>query len=379
MSTCPTAAEVVGEVAGSDSPGTEADLAELRSLWLLHPGDATRQWLKKRPGRALREHSLEQYAAMLAAAPTWWSKVRNAAPGQAPRPLATLLSADAVDINDFLASRGRPDDATKEVKASLNTQRRYLVLLDALFDHLIELGLRRDNPAKGLLKHPDLANPARGAPVYLPAWRVEQYISVVRAAPVQTWQQHRDRALRLIFLATGITLDEARTLRAADVYLGRPDAPAGDRSDAPRLNIAAHGSVAAHSVPMPGWFLEDMRAWMKERDSLVIGTQEAADQLERSRARSQARPAFFSAQQEDGELRLLSDVDIYEIVTIPLREVGHNSSRMGPHTLRNTFAVRQMDHGVKDETIRRWMGLRTNFTLDSLRKQVPLAAGEMVY
>ncbi|ABM97180.1 tyrosine-type recombinase/integrase [Methylibium petroleiphilum] len=366
------------EVDGSVPPRPgQADLAEQRSLWLLHPRDAALQWLKTRPGRALRSHSLDQYAAMLAAAPAWWSSPRDGA-GRTGRSTATLLNADAIDINDFLASRGRrKEDET--LKASLNTHRRYLVLLDSLFDHLVEIGLRRDNPAKDLLKNPDLANPARGTPMFLPAWRAEEYIAAVRAEPVETWRQRRDRALRLIFLATGITLEEARSLRAIDVYFGRPDAPAGDRSDAPRLSIAAHGSVAARSVPMPSWFVDDLRAWLKDRDDLVIDRQGGADEVERQRARFQAQPVFFSTQQDDGDLRPLTDVEIYEIVTVTLRAVGHNVARMGPHTLRNTFAIRQMDHGVKDETIRRWMGLRTNFTLDSLRKQVPLAAGETVY
>lgn len=366
------------DVADSDKQRPDsADIQQLRALWLLKPREAALQWLKARPGRALRAHSLEQYAAMLAAAPAWWSSPRGAHPPRIGRPATTLLNADAVDINDFLSSRGRRQQ-DERLRASSGTHRRYLVLLDSLFDHMVDLGLRCDNPAKELLKQPDLANPARGAPMFLPAWRAEEYIAAARAQPDQTWRHLRDRALRLIFLATGITLEEARSLRATDVYFGQPNVPAGDRSDAPRLNIAAHGSVGARSVPMPTWFIDDLRGWMNARAGLALDNPRDPNQAERLRVRLQAQPVFFSMQ-DGGELRQLTDVEIYEIVTVTLRAVGHNVARMGPHTLRNTYAIRQMDHGVKDDTLRRWMGLRTNFTLDSLRKQVPLAAGETVY
>jgi len=363
------------------------DLDQLRMQWRLHPESAVIDWLKARPGAPLRAHSLTQYATMLAAAPDWWRdglaepadrETRRRGPAR-PRwsgAASTLLDADDAALHAFLNSRGRGTAA-----ASAGTLRRYLVLFDSLFDHLVELGLRTDNPAKEMLaRTPELHSPDRSAPTFLPRGRADAYLLAVRAQPATTWRQQRDRALRLIFLATGITLEEARTLRANDVYLGDPSSE-DSREDAPRLNLGQHGRVKARAVPMPAWFLNDMRQWMQARSTTMLATLSAGDASVATALREQLAtgPVFISSQLEKGAPAALSDIEMYEIVRPMLREAGHDGDRLGPQTLRNTFAVRQLDNGVKDETIRRWMGLQTNFTIDALRRQLPLADGERIY
>lgn len=339
-----------------DATGQGSDLPE--DAWCSRPREAAAAWLSNRSDKTYQAHSLEQYVAMLGAATDWWQ--------QEERDM-TLLTASADDVLAFLATRGRvaKNSACPDRIASPTTKRRYLGLLDAVFSHLQTQGLRHDNPAAELLQNPELNAPARSAPTFLCSEAETRYVEWVRHAPVDTWRERRDRALRLIFLASGITLEEARRLRVADINFDQDDST---------LEIGRHHRANARSAPLARWAVDDLQQWMDVRPRAVkeLGVVDSG-------------AVFLSSiigPAAQGGVQLstaLSDTEIYEIIR-PAMEVavGENALRLGPQTLRNTFAVRQLRHGASDASIMRWLGLHTSFTLSALRTQIGLAAGEKV-
>jgi hypothetical protein len=67
----------------------------------------------------------------------------------------------------------------------------------------------------------------------------------------------------------------------------------------------------------------------------------------------------------------MDSADIFKCVREGVEQLcGPGSSRRGPQTLRNTFAVRNLLGGRKPEDIRQWMGLKTDFTLIKLRERI---------
>jgi site-specific recombinase XerD len=320
--------------------------------WRLDPKTAARNWLQGRRSRAYREHSLDQYVAMVGAAATWWTEQGGG---------ATLLTATGEDVLAFLQSRGRGNAPN----LSATTTRRYLGLLGDVFQHLVDSGWRADNPVPGLLRLPHLGFPMRAAPIYLKEDLVDAFIAWVRAQPLVTWRDQRDRALRLIFLATGITLDEARKLQPRDVYLGL---------DTPGLQVSAHHRVKARRVPIAPWAVADLAAWINERTTHAasIGVTPTTGPIfpANSTLPLTHKPRMAPA---------LCSTEIYEIVRPGMEHVlGEGAERMGAQTLRNTFAVRQLKAGASDDTVMRWLGLETSFTLSALRRQIELHSGESV-
>lgn len=341
----------LGSCSPSETLAADAESAAITaSTWRTDPKAAARAWLNSRRSRAYREHSLDQYVSMVGAAATWWTKEGSG---------ATLLTATEADVLQFLQSRGRGDPPT----LSATTSRRYLGLLNDVFQHLATSGWRSDNPVPNLLRQPHLGAPDRAAPTYLQQDLADQYIAWVRQQPLQSWRDHRDRALRLIFLATGITVEEAKKLRPHDVYLG---------ANAPGIDVAAHHRVKARRVPIAAWAVEELAAWSAER----------AAKAEHIGVTATAGP-FFPGHSTWGpkpkEAPALGSTEIYEIVRPGMEHVlGADAARLGAQTLRNTFAVRQMKAGATDDSVMRWLGLETTFSLSALRRQIELHAGERV-
>ena len=80
---------------------------------------------------------------------------------------------------------------------------------------LVVLG--RANPASdlpALARHQAVERPARKL---MREDQEQAYIDWCMAQPAERWDQIRNRALRLIFLASGITVTEARLLKATEV------------------------------------------------------------------------------------------------------------------------------------------------------------------
>lgn len=337
--------------------GAETDWAAGCGRWLDNPRAAFAQWkLSQRVrGVEFEAHSIEQYASMWGRFCTWLAQ-----PG-AGRPLR-IDEVSEIDIERFLAQlRG---GRLRDRAPAQSTIRRYLFLLHRTFEHLTLLEVVDANPCAELpqlKRHQASARPARA--LLLPA-QEERFIAWSLARPERRWDHCRNRALRLLFLASGITVGEARALRVRDVLI------AADGMDA--VSVAAHGNTAARSAPIAAFAVEAVANWLRVRAMLRA----PGEQLFNTKTmRPSADPGEDSGLPAPASL---SAEEIYDIVAAGLRECGYVARRAGPATLRNAFMARQIRNGVTLERIRDWVGLRTVEPLRLLQRQVPIRSDGVV-
>lgn len=314
------------------------------SDWLSQPEAAFRQWKASQRVRQkeFNAHSVDQYGAMFGAYVRWL--------GERGLELATA-SPEHLDL--FLASKagraGRPAAAT--------TRRRYLRLLNNVYEHLRLLELRKDNPAACLIDlshHQDYEKPA---PTLLPPALADRYVSWCLEAPGQHWVDARNRALRLLFLATGVTVKEAQRLA--------PDSVLVDQDEGFSLQVQAHGFTAARSVPAAVFAATPMMEWL----AVLRRLSPAARHLFPAR-----RYGFGHDQPIDEPV---SATEAFLVVQDAMAAIGYDRHRQGPQTLRNTYIARQIRDQRPTDRIMAWAGLNSPDTVNRIAKLVPLREGEM--
>lgn len=315
------------------------DLGAARPLWELEPREACRRWLQQHEHQAYAQHSIEQYAAMTGAAADWLQRERG----------RSLLQAHAGDLDALLASlRGRGGKP-----ASVATAKRYVAVLRWVLGHLHALGLRADDPSERLTHPAARHDLRRQEPRFLSPPQRTRYIEWTLAQPQHHWGDIRDAALRLIYLATGITVQESRQLLMHDVL--------PDDVPQPQVRIRAVSPVLARSIPLPSWCCPVLRAWHQAHAALALEPALAFPARQRSpvlaRHGSRARPYPISTS------------EIYDTVRPAMLAAGFEDEQRGPQTLRNTYAVHQLAQGVDIEVLQRHLGLHTPWSIDVLRRE----------
>jgi integrase/recombinase XerD len=306
--------------------------------WSLDAREACRTWLS-RSADNYASHSVAQYTAMVGTAADWLHEHRQ----------LNLLTAQANDLDAFLKSlRGRQDQP-----ASSSTLRRYVSTLGKLYGHLVGEGLRQDNPMEALQRHQLQSGPARSAPRFLSWAQSERYIEWLDHQHPQGWCDSRDAALRAIYLATGITVEESLQLKVHDLHLGTVNG---------NLQIRTRSPLTTRQLVLPVWSLASLRAWAEHRAGLGVGGQILFVARHRSPTTS-----------VDGGIpsaHAVSTSELYDIVRPAVEAAGLADGQLGPQTLRNSYAVRQLHQGVDNQTLMRWMGLRTSFSIDAIRREL---------
>lgn len=307
--------------------------------WVRDPRAAARAWLSAPEGPGYAAQSIAQYTAMIGSAADWLDEHA----GQ------TLLSAQSRDVDRFIGSLvgrgGKP--------ASVSTVKRYLATLTMVFDHLRQSGLRQSHPMDALKHAAARAGGDRQAPRFLHPEQAEVYQAWVLSQARQHWCDERDAALRTIYLASGITVEESLALSVRDLRLG--DSPACVRV---RSRIATQD----RRVPLPAWSLPVLRQWLATRLQLPI----LGDVAFPARKRSPTVDV-------DGGEPLgmsISASEVYDLIRPAMEAAGLDGEQLGPQTLRNSYAVRQLAAQVPPEQIQKWMGLRTGFTLEAIKREL---------
>ena len=321
------------------------------AIWQRAPARAFELWKRSQRVRGkaeFDEHSIEQYACM-------WKRWTDF---MARRDLDVTL-VQAGDVDDFLA--GLRGGRLHDRPAAPSTRRRYLFLVARTFAFLESVGVVEANPCAGMpetQRHQANERPARALLTELQEkafieWSLEQ-------GEGPRWERARDCALRLLFLASGITVAEARALRVESVHIEPGDTPG---SWVGSIDIEAHGQVPARRAPVAPFAVAPLANWLRKRSvllrapgELVFNTRRLHDPHD-----EHAMPAADA----------LSAKEIYDLVASALRACGYERSRAGPQTLRNAFLARQIRAGVELERIRDWAGLQTVEQLRSLARQVP--------
>lgn len=365
-------------------------LAHDRERWTADPVVAFTEWKESQSvnKRKYDDHSVGQYASMFGRYVSW-------------------LRAQGLRIEDareehldlFLSTkRGRVsgDDGIAK-PAAASTRRRYLQLLDKVYTHLRLLELTKENPAAPLLdltRHQSFIKPA---PRVLSMAQQEDYISTCnglhqaqlqRAQLIQDrahladstdpslgwiesqlgldlpqeqaappWVIKRDLALRLTFLASGITVQEMQRLGPSDVLVeGGESADTLDVS----LQIAAHNFVPARRAPLAAFAADALIAWRQH----LLGLSPAAKKL------FPARKVGFNHDDLMSD-RPISSSEAYLCIQPVLDHVAPGP-RQGPQTLRNSFLLRQIYDEVPLDRIISWTGLASTESLHRIKMLVPI-------
>jgi len=330
--------------------------AELEcALWRADPVRAFDIWQRRRligvnQRSSLDERSTRQYAAMFGRVCRWLGENDS-----------HIVAVRPEELERFLGSIGGRGAAAAD-----STVRRYLALVEKVIDHLNDIGVRvdrtqggsLDNPARDLLRLPRYRYKEPPAPVFLSQSKSERYIEWVREQPVEGWVDVRDKALRMVFLACGVTVDEVRRMRVSDAIV------TDDEGEVTQLQIVGHhAGQTARVVPVAAWAWGGITRWFRLRKAMFLESD-----------------AFFLARSSDFKLAepgldAMSATEVFTIIQEAMVAIGHTGQRQGPQTLRHTFTVRQLLMDVPKERIAEWLGLQTTEAVTAVARQLPRRGG----
>lgn len=339
-----------------ESQGSDIDelLQDAAVRWRTDPVSAYMAWrsCQRVSGREFDEHSLEQYSSMWGRYCVWLQTSGIA-----------LDRISAADVDRFLLNLRGGRQGLRP--AAPSTKRRYLFLLHRTYAHLELLGVVKRNPVAELpelARHQAHERPAR---TLLTPAQEQAYIDWCLSQPAQRWDQLRNRALRLLFLASGITVFEARMLQMDQVVIADLHPTKGLAG----LLLPAHGNTPARQAPVAAFAVNPLYEWLRARNPAGATGTSLFPAGRRDTLQGLLDP-------DQGHLRPtqepLSAEEIYGIVSTGLRACGFDGRRAGPATLRNAYMARQIRKGYPLDLIRDWTGLRTIEQLRALQRQVPI-------
>lgn len=186
-----------------------------------------------------------------------------------------------------------------ETSGQRETRRRYLLLLDRLFDDLKEAGVVAANPTKPLWsEYADRTE--RDVPNFLEEDEVERLWAVL-SRKRENWKRERDRAMAVLMLEAGCTVIEAQKLRTDAVMLPCIQLPGHSPLKARRVPLGrAAGTVAEwmtcrQEMKLPGALLLPGGSKGSELSTPTIWRQIKALMLEADIAESKAQPRVLRA------------------------------------------------------------------------------------
>jgi site-specific recombinase XerD len=315
--------DLFDEVAAESIPSQSSVSADASALsvqsWLKEPVATFVAWAQSpmaNGGRGFSENSVKTYASM-------WGKFVKF------RPSNTVL-ADAGQIEVFLntlsARTRRGFQSGRGPENPLGIRRRYLAMLDQLFDSLVADGVRLDNPAKRLLFMLDVTYRAvpRHMPVALAKKDEVTVIEVIDSWDISSRRGLRDRAVLALLAGAGLKVGEVLGLRVEDVRL---------HDDPPNVQVANRKNERL--APVAVWAVSHIAAWLQ-----LLG------------ADGDLGGAVFPGD----DASPLAACTVYRIVASAIKKAKLNPKHVGPSVLRHTYAVRQLRAGTKLSTVSAWLG-----------------------
>ncbi|WP_323122544.1 tyrosine-type recombinase/integrase [Burkholderia alba] len=294
--------------------------------WLTAPTDAFRDWQQTDAAganrRAFSPRSIVQHEAMFE------RFMRHLATAQ--RSLATF---GPDHLESFFA------DLDRRCKPGTTTRLRYQKLLDRLGRHLVDVGVRKTNPAAAYtltLTWPE----DEPVPVHLLEADDLRLQASIRAIDGLDDRALRNRAIVGLLLSTGITAQEIRQAAAVDLDLS----PAW-----PHLLVPKRGPREARRVNVDAFAEPALARWQ----NLSV----AADS-----------PLLFPSPRAGGPM---TDEMLGRIVRDELLAIDVRLPDMSPRTLRNTFARRLLLAGRSNDDVMHLLGLTSQRTVIRIRATIP--------
>lgn len=275
----------------------------------------------KRAAPPLSDASAEIYTFMFSRL-TKWLRLHG-------RTFSQVRPGDLFEFLNSRDARGRP------LRSKIAY--RYLRLLERCYDHL----QLEPNPASAAIGMLAVNRPARDREMV--ALSPAQAVQVVAAKPEPTsWKRQRDRAMQLVMLCAGLRVAEAIGLLASEVATE----PEGDGTLRIRLTPTGKQPTSrAHETFLQEHAVEEVLAWIAMRKRLGIPGKLA-----------------FPANDEGDPLHKST---VYRQARSTLKEAGVVMQHVGGRTLRNGFAVAELETGILEETLRKRLGLVKAPALDT--------------
>ncbi|WP_075791210.1 tyrosine-type recombinase/integrase [Massilia putida] len=253
-----------------------------------------------------------------------------------------MSTVNAADLRRFI-------ELSKDGQRDLNSKiaYRYLRLLERCFDYLG----RAPNPARQAIVATDRAHLAEDAPMTaLAASDLQRFLAALPAGRSDDteghagWKRRRDRAMQIVMALSGLRVAEAIGLLVEEV--GRqPDIEGGIA-----LNItpeAKHRTSYEHTTILPRAGVVELTAWLKEREELKI-----------------PGDLVFPANLEGEPLHKAT---VYRQTRATFERAGIAVARAGGRTLRNSFAVHQLEQGVPRSELTAALGLALERSTEAYR------------
>lgn len=223
-------------------PSPNADFWPAKSLssWVTAPEKTFEAWLAEQRilgGGQFRESSQETYTAIFCL----WLKALSATS-------RTLLEACTADASAFFAERSLEPVS----------RRRYLQLLDRVYQHLKMIGWEGQNPMSAELRKERELEVA--PPMGLPEAEKDALIEYLTRQ--SGWKASRDRALATLLLGAGLRSNEAANLLIDDLYRH----PQWQIRVVPSGVHREHQTIVLPEGPWRGW----LDAWLQEKVGLSI-------------------------------------------------------------------------------------------------------------
>jgi integrase/recombinase XerD len=258
----------------------------------------------------LRDSSVKVYVSMFGAFLAWMKERQ-----------LSLLSVSHVDIQTFL-ERGRVVAGVFEPVLKSEIRIKYVRMLERVFTHLNVF----PNPAKhtAFQLYSAKAGGRDKAKMFLSEAEQRAFMAALpEVAPFDAvvddgnvWRDRRDRALLALLLGAGLKVSEAihLTLEKIGVKDGDGSIP---------ITVVSSGIGGSHITRLRPFAVEALVLWMAERTHLQIPGE-----------------IVFPANLHGGSL---DPSTVYLLAKATFEKAGIDVQRKGPRTLRNSFAVRELE------------------------------------
>jgi site-specific recombinase XerC len=247
----------------------------------------------------------------------------------------TVTTFGSDDLESFFA------DIANRCAPGTTTRMRYAKLVDRLCRQLVELGVRKSNPAAEILRGETWPED-EPLPLFLDAGADLRLQAWVDPLATDSPRETRNRAVVALLLGSGIAAGELRHARTGHLVI-----------DAVRSHIfvSKRGPRDERKISLPQFAEPALAAWQHLR-----------------RADSLPDTLLFSAPTGD---KPINDMLLGMIVREALEAVDFSAPDMSPRVLRNTYARRHLLGGRSNEDVSRLLGLVSQRTVIRLRATLP--------
>ncbi|MBN3776636.1 site-specific integrase [Burkholderia sp. Ac-20345] len=292
------------------------------TLWLSAPTEAYQQWQRTEAAgadrRAFSPRSIVQHEAMFE------RFMRHLAASQ--RSLATF---GPDHLESFFT------DLDRRCKPGTTTRLRYEKLLDRLGRHLVDVGVRKTNPAAAYTLTQTWPED-EPVPTYLLEADDRRLQASIQAIDGLDDRALRNRAIVGLLLSTGITAQEIRQAAAVDLDLS----PAR-----PHILIPKRGPREARRINLEEFARPGLERWWNHTPTVVSAL-------------------LFPSPRAGGPM---TDEMLGRIVRDELLAVDIRVPDMSPRTLRNTYARRLLLAGRSNDDVMHALGLTSQRTVIRIR------------